>query len=724
MFMASSSVALAATLCIVAPSAADRDPLLEGVASIASAGVPGPLVVVGEEARVLVAGRAGDALLPVVAAAEWERGRVVVFGHGGMIARDALRNEGTRRLVANAAAWLRGERAGAIGVVRNDPMVAALRDAGFAAEALTGRWTERLDGLSAVVADAHGFGEGERLALAEFVTGGGGLMTAGLGWGWLQLNPARTIREHPGTLLLADAGILFADGTLETTAAEGFTVGELPEELRADVALERLEGAGADGARFSTHASRTLLAAFTTISPEHPLFRRGESMLAERTDRPLPTPERPLRRPDAAARALVALEVEVDRVRPASKVAAHPTAAHFPGAVPDDAPRVTRRLTIDRAISGWHSTGLYAPAGAIVRATASEGAAALTLQIGCHTDHLWHLDRWQRIPDIVRRWSLVDAAQGVASPFGGLVYIDVPRRGSGTVEVEIAGVVESPRFVLGRTTPEEWRRLRADAKAPWGELETSKVIVSVPSEALRSLEDPTELLRFWDAISDTHATLATIPLDPERPHRFVPDVQISAGYMHAGYPIMTHLDAVEDMTNVERLRAGSWGLLHELGHNHQEPEWTFDGTVEVTVNLFSLYAIDTICRPEPGSRGHPAVDQPPSVAAHFAAGSPFEAWKRDPFLALQMYIQLERAFGWDAFKRVFAEYRALPRDERPRGELEKRDQWMTRFSRAVGRNLGPFFERWGVPTSEAARASIAELPLWLPDWEGSGFEPG
>jgi hypothetical protein len=405
-------------------------------------------------------------------------------------------------------------------------------------------------------------------------------------------------------------------------------------------------------------------------------------------------------------------------------VTAHPSAAHFPGAVPDDAPRVTRRLTIDRSISGWHSTGLYAPPGAIVRATASEGGDALTLQIGCHTDHLWHLAHWRRVPDVVRRWSLVDAAQGVASPFGGLVYIDVPRRCSGAVEVEIAGVVEAPRFVLGRTTPEEWKRLRADAKAPWGELETSKVILSVPSEALRPLEDPTEVLRFWNAISDTHATLAAIPLDPERPHRFVPDVQISAGYMHAGYPIMTHLDAVEDMIDVERLRKGSWGLFHELGHNHQESEWTFDGTVEVTVNLFTLYAIDTICRPEPGSRGHPAVDQPPSVAAHFAAGSPFEAWKRDPFLALQMYIQLERAFGWETFQRLFAEYRVLPENERPRSDMEKRDQWMTRFSRTVARNLGPFFERWGVPTSEAARASIADLPVWLPDWEGSGFEPG
>jgi len=105
--------------------------------------------------------------------------------------------------------------------------------------------------------------------------------------------------------------------------------------------------------------------------------------------------------------------------------------------------------------------------------------------------------------------------------------------------------------------------------------------------------------------------------------------------------------------------------------------------------------------------------------AYFKAGAPFDQWKRKPFLALRMYIQIERAFGWEPFKRVFAEYRTLPKAERPRSDDEKRDQWMVRLSRSVGRNLGPFFETWGVPTSDAARASITDLPGWMPE----GFEP-
>jgi hypothetical protein len=86
----------------------------------------------------------------------------------------------------------------------------------------------------------------------------------------------------------------------------------------------------------------------------------------------------------------------------------------------------------------------------------------------------------------------------------------------------------------------------------------------------------------------------------------------------------------------------------------------------------------------------------------------------DPFLALAMYAQLQEAFGWGAFRSVFSEYRCLPAGERPKTDDEKRDQWLVRFSRAVGRNLGPFFEIWGVPTSPEARASIAHLPVWMP----------
>ena len=79
-----------------------------------------------------------------------------------------------------------------------------------------------------------------------------------------------------------------------------------------------------------------------------------------------------------------------------------------------------------------------------------------------------------------------------------------------------------------------------------------------------------------------------------------------------------------------------------------------------------------------------------------------------------MYEQMVQEFGWEPFKKVFREYRALPQAERPNTTLEKHDQWMMRMSKACGRNLGPFFEHWGIPTSPRARDSIKDLPQWMP----------
>ncbi|RYG26031.1 hypothetical protein EON82_04960, partial [bacterium] len=205
-----------------------------------------------------------------------------------------------------------------------------------------------------------------------------------------------------------------------------------------------------------------------------------------------------------------------------------------------------------------------------------------------------------------------------------------------------------------------------------------------------------------------------------RPERYAVDRQISAGYMHAGYPIMTWEDVSETFTDIAKLRGrgATWGFFHELGHNFQEGPWTFDGTGEVTNNLFSLYASEKLNGITPAEYGvaHPAMApeaQKKRLEAYLAKGAKFEDWKSDPFLALTMYAQLREAFGWEPFTKAFAAYR---RDGiRPQGELAQHDAWMVQMSRATGRNLGPFFQAWGVPTSESARKSLESLPGWMPE---------
>ena len=89
--------------------------------------------------------------------------------------------------------------------------------------------------------------------------------------------------------------------------------------------------------------------------------------------------------------------------------------------------------------------------------------------------------------------------------------------------------------------------------------------------------------------------------------------------------------------------------------------------------------------------------------------------EKKPFLALYMYYQLQQEFGWESFKQVFARYHILLPNQKPKNDQEKRDQWMTNFSKIIDRNLGPFFELWGVPISKSAKNSVSTLPVWLPD---------
>lgn len=717
---------------------ADLAFLLEGVAQIGAPGVPGPLCVFGDDAFPVVTGSANGAIHePVVAAGRRGQGRVVAFGHPGYFDRDTLAMGDTGRLMANAVRWAAGEtRAGGAGprvAVHKQPgLLAFLREQGLTAEAWDDAgWAQKLSACDVLCVDPVSVPAAPDLAaLTQFVRAGGGLVAAQLGWGWLQLNPGKSLRtDHPGNRLLAPAGIVWADGYLERTTDVGYRTGyarlELTHAGRAlDAVVAHTQGGAQLGADDLAQAAWSVTQAARWLPPEDQvLLPRLHRLQREHATDAIPTPQTPLTTATPLARLALTLQLEeMERLAP-EELRAHPAAAAFPGSVPEQAERVARTIQVDTSVPGWHSTGLYAAPGEVIEVQVPEAAAGkgLLLRIGAHSDSLWSLSSWHRCPEICRQQPLAKPVTHAASAFGGLVYVEVPDGCKlGAIPIATSGAVEAPHFVLGKTELAQWRAQVRHRPAPWAELETTKVILTLPSEVVRKLDDPEELLRFWDLVLDCNAELAQRPLERERPERYVTDVQISAGYMHSGCPIMTHLDMAEVMVDKPRIIAkavdGVWGLFHEMGHNHQSGDWTFAGAGEVTCNLFTLYVFDKACNMPPKAHSNFTDEaRRKKLQAYLAAGAQFEQWKRDPFLALLMYIQLQEAFGWDPFKAVFAEYRHLRAEERPQNDDEKRDQWMVRFSRTVGRNLGPFFQAWGVPTSEQARASIAHLPVWMPD---------
>ncbi|MPY90199.1 MAG: hypothetical protein GEU99_20025 [Luteitalea sp.] len=717
----------------------DLDTLLNGVTMVGWTGgaIPGSLAVYGTEAfPVILGGSTDDTREAVVAAARDGAGRLVVLGHDGFLASsDFWDIPGTNNLQLhhNIVAWLAPDkpepRLGVIGGLGD--LAARLGAIGYDAEETTTAALSDYDVIYAVPWPDYTAEDVQ--ALGTFVESGGGLVLAMTGWGWAQLNPSEDLAEDfPGNHIVNPAGLAWTDVFLSRTSDIGFTATNPPSALTHaqhafDAAL-----AGDLPPLEATQAAVTLGIAVRSVPLDDTLLLpRVEDAIQDPDLHTVPTPEAPITLTNPIGRMAVVYEFRViERLPPDQRTFAHPAAQFFPGEVGEDAERTTKQVWIDTARPRWQSTGLYAPPGERIIVQISHRAAGqgFHLRIGAHTDQLWHLPSWQRFPEISFSTPLDTPLIHVANPFGGLIYVDVPADTSvADFPTRIRGAVQSPRFIQGVTKVNVWNDSLRYRPAPWGEIESDKLILTLPALQLQQVSDPDQVVDVWDEVLDSQADLAQRPRARASAERFVVDEQISAGFMHAGYPIMGPLSVQGQLVDVDYLRTTDssrddfvdprWGFFHEIGHNHQSSHWTFDGTGEVTVNLFTLYTFETVVGipVSENPRGSLMFRQEQMAQYDFSDPDRFTLWKSDPFIALVFYEQLQQAFGWETYKALFFEYRETPEDELPVNDGEKRDQWLVRFSQQVGWNLGPFFEAWGIPASGAARDAVANLPCWEPD---------
>jgi len=728
--------ALSAFGIAAADNQADVAFLQNNVRAIASANYNGSLIVFGERAFPVVNARSEwGATEPFLAAARLDKGRIVVMANTAILEQDVLQVADTARIAANIFRWAAGEK--------TSPKVGVLKIPGLAAQ------------LKNLVLDTRDIDLGDRAQvdviailartvaaadvapLQDYVRAGGGLVIGTVGSLAEQRFAGLDLAtEVPASRLTSPAGILWARSTVYPTSAHTFRV-EPPAELsHAGKALDAFEASEAHkrdlGVKEKEQVYTTLYRAIWDLPHDDQLLLpKLDHVLEPFNATAVPTAAIPLAKDDFPWRLAVTRFTQQLRWTAPENVRAHPSAADFPGAIPPSAPRVTGTVRVDASGGRWGSfgTGLYAAPGEVITVRLPEKAMnhGLVLAIGIHNDRLWQLDDWLRMPNIVTTKDIKSTEIRAASPFGGGIYIGVPRGSRvGDFDVTISGGVQAPRYVDGKTSLNEWRATIRELPAPWAEIESDKIIVTVPSKFIRNLDDPAALMKTWNEIADLVSEFATIPKSKTRAERLLPDVQISGGVLHSGYPIMMYLSKAQALVSRDELLSGRtghglhnrgmWGFPHELGHQVQNPAWSFQGAVEPTANLFALYVIEKLCHIPVAEHQHGSKEFREEQMANYNFAKPdFELWKREQWISTTTYVQLQQAFGWEAFRSVFAEYRKLPESEQPKNDDEKRDQWMVRFSRQVHRNLGPFFQTWGIPTSEAARASISDLPVWMPD---------
>lgn len=726
--------------------------LCADVTALPRCGVPGPIMPLNDQAFPVLFGEYDANIYePVVACAWYEQGRVVAFGHTDYCrAQIITKDDSSKTFFTNILLWVANsakEDAGDIKVVvwRDPDAAKALNDLGFNAVS-----TDKTDvEFDVFISESSVLSDEQYDEIFSQVRKGKGFVTCGLGWGWSQLNPDKDLAtDHAGNRNFARLGVPLAwtQGFLNATNEDnGYRPTQelniknlgLAQPSALLKILDQLSSAEADDSNLGQFSDVDLRQITTSVELAYPFLaptvrNHIETVVSQRAVSIIPTEKTPILSTDLFERLSVVVLTESLRqnqldIAPASAELLKAAGNEFPGKVPDDAERLNDvPVIVKPSVPDWTSTGLYAAPGETITISVDSDVIKkvprpFAVRIGVHKDLLWKLNKWPRFPEITLEKNITSAQTKISNPFGGPIYIVVPHNlsslGLGLIEFRISGGVKAPYFIKNETSLEAWRVIR-DNPAPWAELQGRNIILSVPSEVIRSLDNPQELMETWDQILDLEAELASGPYVRERPERICCDREISAGYMHSGYPVMTHMDVKADIVNNARLRkSGDWGFYHEFGHNHQSSAWTFDGSTEVTVNYFTLYLMEKFNNRTAGEARNELKKESrlKLMKRYFDNGSKFEDWKADPFLALNMTVQLREAFGWEPFIRAISEYKKLPADQLPKNDQEKRDQWMIRLSKNTGVNLAPFFNKWGVHVSEDAERQVEQLPVWTPE---------
>jgi len=389
----------------------------------------------------------------------------------------------------------------------------------------------------------------------------------------------------------------------------------------------------------------------------------------------------------------------------------------FPGRVHEEVDRISRKITIQPGIKRWCSTGLYLKPGDVLMVMVAPTVVhqGISIRVGCHKDNISRRDDWFRWPEITVSEAIENQTTYISNPWGGLVYVDVSKETKLTRNfvVNLSGGFKAPHFLSGVTSLSEWQRMLEESPAPFAEFENDRLVLTLPIEAVKQVKNPEVVLSYWKEVILLEDELSAHPV-PDHKERIVLDIEISAGLLHAGYPIMGPLRWSPNLLDMKTLlKEGSWGWFHELGHNHQRKAWRIP--VESTVNIFSLYVMQK-------KQGF-AIDEIPWLKKQLSkiekvyTGEVINHGSKPDNVGvhLGMFAHLAKKFGWGFFHDVFKRYEEIGEAKWPHTQADKDALWIQITSEICETNLSGYYEIWGYPVSPALRKKLSRFPSWKPD---------
>ncbi|XP_003449329.2 TRPM8 channel-associated factor homolog [Oreochromis niloticus] len=645
---------------------------------------------------------------PFLAGAYYGRGRVIVVTHESSLAVESM-----APFWRNVIHWLDEGRRGVVGVMVN-PALKVLSQSGLKCE----KTNFRKD-LSVFVCKAYITEHLEEIQ--NFVAEGGGLLIGGHAWHWAQTHAGQNpLTDFSVNKMLNQMGLSLLGATIRSGTYKALVPSwPIKDTYHFRHLLYRFVAHVTTGEELSKHEEGCLQKLGSDCdaylhTKAHGSFYYTQVLAAltdmlKRSGLPQVSDSCPAKTPKDKLLLSVG--------SPVYKFCPNPEAL-LPYLIKDNPlmPDVhNHRLKIDVNTEDgkeWISTGLYLSPGmsTYMVMPAETVNKHWKIQIGCQTDDLHRKDELKRPPRVCERFPVTSEMMHVSNLWGGLIYLVAPPNTQVKgLEITVQKAVTAPYYKSGVTTAAEWSLLRT-APGPWAELEFENIVLTVQSDAVRGLEHPDKVAALWDEIMRAIADLAAKPHKFPRKERFVTDVQISAGWMHSGYPIMAHHASAAEVVDVKKGNQ-MWGPIHELGHNQQRSCWEFrPHTTDATCNLWSVFVNEEVLGLN-RAQAHgflTSARRKTRVEEYIKGGKKLSEWK--VWVALETYLQLQEKFGWDAFKKVFAAYHHM--SNIPNDNDSKMNLYAETFSQTVGMNLTGFFKAWGWPIETATEEKLSQLPPW------------
>ena len=283
----------------------------------------------------------------------------------------------------------------------------------------------------------------------------------------------------------------------------------------------------------------------------------------------------------------------------------------YEGSLSDDEEAVVKKITMQARPAGNHITGLYAPAGEVVKIEMSaedlEKTGGLIVRIGQalqngQANNIWIKRDFVRMPNLLNTMAASSEVTYVGSFLGGPIYVQ-PVNAGVKFSVTVSGAVPYWHYIYGYTTEEEFYATK-NSSTPYFDMEIWDDAVRHSGPKARAVqfdyEQITAAAVLWDKISRVSnqvpsGSAAAIGIT------FLYDPFVAAGSMVAfvgrstvNCPLYCMTAALDAESAVNNSTDAFWGCIHEYNHHYQR--YGFSGGDEVTNNAVSLVSYSLFTR--------------------------------------------------------------------------------------------------------------------------------